>query len=710
MKYKLFLIKVFLISSQIVLAQNTITSTNLINHLNEFSKTSAVTGREEQAASYIQSLFQKGELKKDKLGNLVMVFGSGYPKTLITVPLDEPGYVISQIKNDGFLKVNPIGFGHIGNLYHQFLQGHEVIINTDTDLLTAVSTVPSAHFEGVRLNPENKKAPFNWQEIYIDVGADSASELVSRNIQLLDAVTLNKKPVIINKSLIAAPSIKSKSAAIALALVAKNIKESDTNGTIVVAWTTLELLNGKGIEAVINNYGPFNKIHRFNRFLETEDIGKQTLLSNVSTSANSNNLIKTKPIIGFRNPATTIDFKSENIYEIGLPSLYANSPVELVAISDVENLIEHWLKALDIKNTKTELPQVAYNLSKPSYNSYQEEHKLVSELIAQYGVSYDEERVRKFILNKLPKWAEPKIDSVGNIVLSFGKGKEHIAFVAHMDETGYVVDSISDNGRLILKNRGGMLRWLWEGQPASVHTKEYQIKGVFEPRINYIKSSERKLSKSLKVFAGFNSKNEALEAGIEVGVSTVTMPKEMIRISENRATARGFDDRTGCAALLSSLRNLNPDELKQRVTFIWSIAEEVGLIGSSFAAKNLTNINTVYPIDTYVSSDDPYSSESFANCPLGNGAVIRVLESINFLSRENLKQIQALANKNEIKVQYGMTAGGTDGQAFLGYGIPSIPLSWPGRYSHSPIEVMDYRDLSSLVLLINAIIKEPSNN
>ena len=710
MKYTIFLITVLLFSSQNILAQNTISKPNLIHHINEFSKTSAVTGRENQAALYIQSLFKKGKLKKDKLGNLVMVIGSGYPKILMTVPLDEPGYVISQINNDGFLKVNPVGFGHIGNLYHQFLQGHEVIINTESELLTGVSTVRSAHFEGVRLNPERNKIPFSWQEIFIDVGVDSQSELVSRNIQLLDPVTLNKKPVIINKSLIAAPSIKSKASAIALAIVAKSIEESNINGTVVIAWTTLELLNGKGIEAVINNYGPFNKIHRFNRFLESEDIGKQTLLSSGSPTDNSNNLIQSKPIIGFRNPVTTVDFTRENIYKIGLPSFYAKSPVELVAIADVKHLIEHWLKALDIKNTKPELPQVVFNDSKPSYESYTQEHKLISELIAHYGVSYDEEPVRKFILNELPKWAEPKIDSVGNIILTFGKGKEHIAFVAHMDETGYVVDSISNDGRLILKNRGGMLPWLWEAKPAIVHAKEYQIKGVFEPRINFANSTKRLSSKPLQVFAGFNSKNEALGSGIEVGVTTVTMPKEMIRISENKATARGFDDRTGCAALLRSLKNLNPDEVKQRVTFIWSVAEEVGLIGSSFAAKNLKNIKTVYPIDTYVSSDDPYSSESFANCPLGNGAVIRVLESINFLSRKNLKHIQSIAKKNEIKVQYGMTAGGTDGQAFLGYGIPSVPLSWPGRYSHSPIEVMDYRDFSNLVLLINAIINEPSNN
>jgi putative aminopeptidase FrvX len=251
-----------------------------------------------------------------------------------------------------------------------------------------------------------------------------------------------------------------------------------------------------------------------------------------------------------------------------------------------------------------------------------------------------------------------------------------------------------------------MLNWLWEAQPALIHVNGNPIDGVFEPRADYKTAIKRSFTEPLTVNAGFTSKNQAEEAGIREGSTTVTMPKKMIRLSENRATARGFDDRVGCAALLMSLSDINPDLLSQKVTFIWSVEEETGLSGSSFAAKNLSNATTVFPIDTYVSSDDPYSNETFANCPLGNGAVIRVLESINFISRANLKETQSLAAQNKIKVQYGMTAGGTDGQAFLGYGIPSIPLSWPGRYSHSPIEVMDYRDMNNLVLLIKALLKE----
>jgi len=70
--------------------------------------------------------------------------------------------------------------------------------------------------------------------------------------------------------------------------------------------------------------------------------------------------------------------------------------------------------------------------------------------------------------------------------------------------------------------------------------------------------------------------------------------------------------------------------------------------------------------------------------------------------------VHALADRNQIPIQEGMTAGGTDGLEFLNYGIPSVPLSWPGRYSHSPVEVLDYRDMDSLVRLLRALVLPPA--
>lgn len=678
----------------------------LIEALKEFSETSSVTGREDNASEYLKSFLKNSNLKEDKLGNLILEIGSGLPKTLITVPIDEPGYVISEIKPNGYMRFTPVGFGRVGQLYDQFMQGHEVKINSEKKYTIGVSTVPSSHFESLRKNPESKKEPFTWHEGYIDIGASSIEEVYQNEIELLDPVSLNKKPVVINDSLIAAPNIKIKAAGLALAVIAKFINKKSVKGKLVFAWTVQELINGKGIESVINQYGPFDKIYRFNRFLDSDSIGTDQIIVNEKFYKDESNIIKAKPILPFRNSASNIDFDKLKIHEIGIASKYSNSPVEMIAINDVINLISYISNSQKIQLSHYYDFPDKKKQKKTLFKSYSEYESILGELINKYGVSTSENSVRNHIIKKLPSWAKPIVDEKGNLILTFGEGENHKVFVAHMDETGYIVNDIKNDGRLELKMLGGMLPWLWEAQPATIHLRHKKITGVFEPRLDYLTSKKRKSNFPLNVNAGFLSKSEALEAGVIIGETSITMPKEMIRLNENRVTGRSFDDRVGCAALILALNKINPRELKNKITFVWSVEEEIGLRGAKHSAINLKNASIVYPVDTYVSSDDPYKDESFANAPLGNGAVIRVLESINFVSRENFKMIRKLADNNNIKTQYGMTSGGTDGQPFLSYGIPSVPISWPGRYSHSPIEIMDLRDMNSLVKLIKAIIED----
>ncbi len=481
------------------------------------------------------------------------------------------------------------------------------------------------------------------------------------------------------------------------------------SGTVIVAFTTLELINGKGIESVVTRYGPFDRVVRFNRFLTRNINDPSEVLADKKLPLNLKHRI-VEPETQFRHIVTgSPDWDSAKVYGIGFPSDYTHTPVEMIHGKAIEQLTQTWLRMVEDKTWN--LVAVKSPVTKPdqvmAYQTAKKENELLANLVSKYGVSEAEKSVRDFILSQVPSWAKPETDSKGNIVLTFGKGKQHIAFVAHMDEVGYVVDSIRSDGRLVLSQRGGFFNSVWEGHAAIVHANSKDIPALFEPRSNYLTAMQRSNGEVTPiVFAGFMSKQEALRAGIQERVTTVTMPKKMIRLNENKATARGFDDRVGCAALLLALQNVRPEQLPFTVTFVWSVQEETGLVGSTFASQKLKDIKMVYPIDTFVSSDDPVDPRIFAYCPLGNGAVIRVLESMNIVSRENFKYLENLALKRNVKTQYGMTAGGTDGQGFLKYDIPSVPLSWPGRYSHSPVEVMDFRDMSDLVKLIEAIITD----
>lgn len=683
----------------------------LLNLILTFSKTSSVTGRENDAAKFVQSLFADGTFKQDRLGNLVLTLGKGSPKRLFAAPLDEPGYAITDIEESGYLRISPVGYGHHGKMFHQFLQGNEVVIGTENGPVNAVAVIPSLHFELMRATPEITKPVYTWQETFIDAGVNSSKEISEGGIQLLDPVTTNKRPQLIGKIFLEGPSSKAKSSVVALATVAKVLMESKFEGTVVIAFTVQELLNHKGIEAVVSQYGPFDQIVRFNRFLTETLPTNPGILVTKKLLVSKVNQTETKPMVAFEYPVNAPpDWDVSKVYDIGLPAEYNYTPVEMVRSSDVKQLIQVWLDIAKSKGSSYKIPTyIAPPKEMASYTAFQKEHKLMKEFVDVYAIPFAEKPMRNYVTSKLPKWAKPVTDERGNMSITFGQGKQHIAFIAHMDEVGYAVDSILTDGRLLISQRGIFFNISFEGQSAQIITETKRIAGVFEPRKEYMEATSRFQKDYLAapiVYAGFTSRKEALDAGIVEGQTQVLMPKQLLRLSENRVSAKGFDDRVGCAALLLALDNINPETVPFKVTFIFSMAEEVGLVGTSYAAKNYKDLSVVYPIDTFVSTDDPVEDKIYGNTPLGSGAVMRVLESVVFSSRESMNYLKTLSAQNNIQLQYGMSAGFTDGQPFMKYGTPSVPLSWPGRYSHSPVEFLDYRDLSNLVKLINAIVQD----
>jgi len=85
--------------------------------------------------------------------------------------------------------------------------------------------------------------------------------------------------------------------------------------------------------------------------------------------------------------------------------------------------------------------------------------------------------------------------------------------------------------------------------------------------------------------------------------------------------------------------------------------------------------------------------------------VVRAVDNSNIVPGELVEKIIKLARANQIPVQYGVTGGGNDGSAFVRYGSVDIALGWPLRYSHSPAELVDTRDVDALARIITAIAR-----
>jgi len=214
------------------------------------------------------------------------------------------------------------------------------------------------------------------------------------------------------------------------------------------------------------------------------------------------------------------------------------------------------------------------------------------------------------------------------------------------------------------------------------------------------------------MYVGTKAKDETEKLGIAVG-DYVTIPKKYRQLLGTRANARSFDDRVGCAALVRAVHALGEDapHLDGRdVTFVWSTEEEVGLKGAAAfaeqAAKEGRTPDFVFAIDTFVSSDAPLESKRFGDAEIGKGFVVRAADNSNIVPLQYVDRVVELAKGNNIPVQYGVTGGGNDGAVFTRFGSVDIALGWPLRYSHSPAEVIDTRDLDALGKIVELLAKQ----
>jgi putative aminopeptidase len=328
---------------------------------------------------------------------------------------------------------------------------------------------------------------------------------------------------------------------------------------------------------------------------------------------------------------------------------------------------------------------------------------VLSALVEAYGVSGAESPVAAVVKRLLPAWSKPETDTAGNIRLRVGQGDPVVVIVAHMDEIGFRIDSILADGSLALRNRGGFFPSLFEAKPALVHGDHGDIPGIFLPRDT---GFTRRTPPAIRLSVGATTRAGAESVGVKVG-QTITMPKQYVRLAGTRATGRSFDDRMGCAALILALRQLDRAKLRHQVVFVFSVREEIGLEGAAAVAHQLgTTARRVHAVDTFVSADAPAELPNFAVAPLGAGAVARALDNSSITPPAYVDSLAQLARRRGIALQIGTTNGGNDGSVFTPYGVVDVPMGWPLRYSHSPAEVVDLRDLVSLADMVRAVAED----
>jgi putative aminopeptidase FrvX len=679
----------------------------------------AVAGREEPAADFIAGRLAGLPVTRDALGDVVLTVGSGAPRRLFACALGEPGLIVSGIQEDGYLRVVPAGEPP-GALWTQSFEGQTVVIGGSQGWRAGGVVLPSVHLQQGERRP--REEPFSAEDLYIDVGAESAAEVAQLGIRRIDPVALIRRPAKLAGGLVAAPAAAQKAACVALADAARRYGMARTapgTGSAVFAWTVSDRLNQAGLQHVVRTRGPFQEAILLGSDFGWEAVqGKRPVPKPLPAPGagpiGAGNLparlagVPKAPHLGEADDPEA--WGGARVGYLGLTARYPGTPVETISLRDAQALSDALLSVLGSHGAAAPGPAIPPTPEiVETHEGHADAARLLGSLIARYGVSGAEGPVREEVLRNLPSWAKPETDKGGNVTVTLGEGGAPILFVAHMDEVGFRVKEVMPDGRLRLEKRGGLLSSAWEAQAALVHGDRGPVPAVFAPREDWWTAAKAAFANSPEVDLGVSSAREAAALGIHAG-STVTMPKRMFRIGRHRALARGFDDRVGSAALLLALRGIDPARLHRRVIFAWSVGEEVGLEGAKVLAERLKGLAEVHAVDTFVSADSPIESKRFADARLGQGPVLRAMDNGYMAPRELIDRLLGIAKRAGIPLQVGFTGGAADSMQFLPDGPDVLPFSWPGRYSHSPVEVADLRDVESLVKLIVAIAMEPAGS
>ena len=330
--------------------------------------------------------------------------------------------------------------------------------------------------------------------------------------------------------------------------------------------------------------------------------------------------------------------------------------------------------------------------------------KMITVLSEAYGASGNEEPAAELALGMLREYCPDAEIKNGNVIGRFGDfsdEKKSLVLDAHIDQIGMIVTYITDEGFIKVGNLGGIDRRLLPAQPVVVHGRE-DIKGVVCSVPPHLTSGDSEVLSFDDTAIDVGMSKEEVEKIVSYG-DYITFDVKCHDLAGERITCGALDDRCGVAALLRTLEMLKNCETAYNVTVIFSTQEELGERGAKIGAFEIDP-------DIAIAVDVSFAyaiGEDENKCGyLGKGPMIGISPS---LSREITDGLIDTAKSSEIpyqlEVMSGMTSTNADRYSVNRCGAKTCTVSIPLRNMHTPVEVIDVRDVELTAKLLADYIR-----
>jgi endoglucanase len=340
--------------------------------------------------------------------------------------------------------------------------------------------------------------------------------------------------------------------------------------------------------------------------------------------------------------------------------------------------------------------------------------KLLEKLCGAFGTTGLEGGVSELIENEIsqsmPKNAEIIRDNLGGICLHIkNEGKQKLMICAHMDEVGFMVTGICEDGLLKFGTVGGI-------NPLVLCSKrlvsENGIYGVITSKPPHLLRGEERKRRTeicdMRISIGATCKADA-EKYVKVG-EAFTFADTDFKIVENCVVSKALDDRHGCASMLYAIKELvkNEDTSPYDLYFAFTTREEIGVSGALCMAE-IIKPDMAIVIESKAVLDLPGVGEDRQVGALGEGALISYADLGAIMDRELTEKLISVCERNGIKYQINRAvAGGNDSASIQksASGARVSLMSAPSRYIHSSASVIDYRDFEAICKAVYNFVRE----
>ncbi|MEA4962275.1 M42 family metallopeptidase [Lutispora sp.] len=341
--------------------------------------------------------------------------------------------------------------------------------------------------------------------------------------------------------------------------------------------------------------------------------------------------------------------------------------------------------------------------------------EMIADISNAKGVSGFEDEAVNVIRAYSQDCGEQKEDSLRNFYIyrKGNNGKQPIVQLdAHSDEVGFMVQSIRPNGTMHIIQIGG---WITSNIPAHLvwirNAEGKYIRGIVTSKPpHFMSETERKAPlemNNITVDVGATSRREAIEK-FKIRVGEPIVPDAAFEYDEKKdiMIGKSFDCRLGCAAIISTLQELESCNLNVDVVGAISTQEEVGVRGATVTAR------TVKPDIAIVfegcPADDTCVEEYAVQTAIKKGPMLRHIDAKMITNPRFQRYALDMAEKLQIPVQDAVRlSGSTNGAAIhlSEHGIPTIVIGIPVRYAHTHYGISSYEDYTNGVRLACEILK-----